>query len=95
MVYVLSTAPIILQSENLSDMADLPTKFSHISITEKRGKNDPRICNEKKVFSRERGFWFCREDVIEISKADRIRLIEKLEKESYTEIEYFNRRNER
>ena len=53
------------------------------------------IDTEKKVFSRERGYWFCREDVIEISKADRIRLIEKLEKESYTEIEYFNRRNKK
>lgn len=70
-----------------------------LEFTTKRNTSGNRsylgIDTEKKVFSRERGWWYGREDVIEISKTDRIRMIEKLESENYTEIEYFNRRNEK
>lgn len=44
------------------------------------------------IFSRERGMWYSRDDIIEISKKDRRKLIEQLQRAGYTEIEYFNRR---
>lgn len=50
------------------------------------------IDTERKVFARERGYWYGREDIIEISKTDFYKLLEKCERENYTEINYFNRR---
>ena len=43
----------------------------------------------KKVYSRERGKWYSREDIIEISKTDRRELINKLEAAGFTEIDHF------
>ena len=50
------------------------------------------VGNEIFVFSRERGSWYGRDDVIEISKKDYRKMIERLERAGYTEVEYFNRR---
>ena len=50
------------------------------------------IDNDNFIFSRERGTWYSRADVIEISKRDYHKLIEQLQRAGYTEIEYFNRR---
>lgn len=47
------------------------------------------IDNENFTFSRQRGKWYGRDDIIEISKKDRRKLIEQLERAGYTEIEYF------
>ena len=62
----------------------------------RRDKNGHRyylgIDNEIFVFSRERGAWYTRADIIEISKKDYHKIIEKLQHAGYTEIEYFNRR---
>lgn len=43
----------------------------------------------KKVFSRERGHWYSREDIVEIGKNDRRKIIEQLEIDGYTEIDHF------
>lgn len=45
------------------------------------------IDTEKKSFSRERGHWYSREDITEISKADRRKIIEQLENAGFTETE--------
>ena len=62
----------------------------------RRDKNGNRyylgIDNETFIFSRERGAWYTRADIIEISKKDYHKLIEQLQRAGYTEIEYFNRR---
>ena len=47
------------------------------------------IDTEAKTFSRERARWYSREDVAEISKTDRRRIIEKLERAGYIETNYF------
>ena len=44
---------------------------------------------DKKVFSRDRGKWYGRDDIIEINKADRRKLIDSLEADGYAEIEHF------
>ena len=44
---------------------------------------------DKKVFSRERGKGYGRDDIIEINKADRRKLIDSLEADGYAEIEHF------
>lgn len=44
---------------------------------------------DKKVFSRERGKWYGRDDIIEISKTDRRKLIDSLEADGYAEVEHF------
>lgn len=44
---------------------------------------------DAKTFSRERGKWYSREDITEIGKQDRKKLIEQLENEGYTEINHF------
>lgn len=46
------------------------------------------IDTDKKVFSRESAHWFCREDIIEISRKDRRRIVDELENNGYTEIDY-------
>lgn len=45
------------------------------------------IDTENKKFSRERGRWYSREDITEISKADRRKIIEQLESAGFTETE--------
>lgn len=50
------------------------------------------IDNETFIFSRERGSWYGRADIIEISKRDYHKILEQLQRAGYTEIEYFNRR---
>lgn len=47
------------------------------------------IDSDNFIFSRERGKWYGRDDIIEISKKDRRKLIEQLECAGYTEIEHF------
>lgn len=47
------------------------------------------IDTDSKTFSRERGRWYCREDVIEIGKSDRRALVEKLEAAGFEEVEHF------
>lgn len=44
---------------------------------------------ENKTFSRERGMWYSKEDIIEIKKSDRRKLIDKLENMGFSEIEHF------
>lgn len=44
---------------------------------------------ENKTFSRERGRWYSREDITEISKADRRKIINQLENAGYTEIDHY------
>lgn len=62
----------------------------------RRDKNGNRyylgIDNETFIFSRERGRWYSRADIIEISKKDYHKIIEQLQRAGYIEIEYFNRR---
>lgn len=45
------------------------------------------IDTEKKSFSRERGRWYSRDDITEITKADRRKIIEQLENAGFTETE--------
>ena len=62
----------------------------------RRDKNGNRlylgIDNDNFIFSRARGKWYTRADIIEISKKDYHKIIEQLQRAGYTEIEYFNRR---
>ena len=44
------------------------------------------------VFSKERGHWYSRDEIIEISKTDYRRLIENCENSRMFEIDYFSRR---
>ena len=53
------------------------------------------IDNDNFIFSRERGTWYSRADVIEISKKDYHKLLADVQRAGYTEIEYFNRRPEK
>ena len=59
----------------------------------RRDKNGNRyylgIDNDNFTFSRQRGKWYGRDDIIEISKKDRRKLIEQLDRAGYTEIEHF------
>ena len=45
------------------------------------------IDTEKKSFSRERGRWYSRNDITEITKTDRRKIIEQLENAGFTETE--------
>lgn len=45
------------------------------------------IDTEAKAFSKQRGHWYGREDVVEVTKKDRRRIIDKLEESGYTEID--------
>lgn len=64
-----------------------------------RNKNGNRLYlgvnTEDKTFSRERGAWYSRADVIQITKKERRAIIERAEAAGYTEIAYFNRRPEK
>ena len=60
-------------------------------IATKRDNNGNRyytiIDHMNKVYTRQPAHWFCREDYIEVTKADRRRLEDLLEKNGYKEIE--------
>lgn len=64
-----------------------------LEFATKRDRNGNRyylgIDTEKKIFSRERGRWYSREDLTaEITRKDRRKLIEALEADGFKEIEY-------
>ena len=60
-----------------------------LKFATKRDRNGNRyyllIDTEKKIFSRQPHHWFSREDFTEVTKTDKRRLIETLEKGGYTE----------
>lgn len=64
-----------------------------LEFSTKRDRNGNRyylgIDTENKTFSRERGKWYGRDDVIEIGKRDRREIINKLESDNFTEVEHF------
>lgn len=41
---------------------------------------------DKKIFSRESAHWYCMEDVTEIKRSDRKKMIEALEADGYKEV---------
>ena len=45
------------------------------------------VDTENKTFARERSHWYSREDIFEISKTDRRKMIDQLENEGYNEID--------
>nr|DAF24645.1 MAG TPA: hypothetical protein [Caudoviricetes sp.] len=47
------------------------------------------IDTDNKTFSRERGKWYSREDITEITKTDRRKMIDQLTAAGFTEIEHF------
>ena len=47
------------------------------------------IDTDNKTFSRERGKWYSREDITEIGKNDRRKMIKQLTAAGFTEIEHF------
>lgn len=63
-----------------------------LEFATKRNPNGYRkylgINTEKKTFSRERGRWYCREDLVEISSTDRKKLIATLENNGFTETNF-------
>ena len=63
-----------------------------LEFATKRDNNGNRyylgIDTEKKTFSRERSHWYSREDITEISKKDRRKMIDQLEAANYTEVNY-------
>ena len=46
------------------------------------------VDTDKKQFSRESTHWFCREDFAEVSIGDFRRMLEKVEKEGYTQVDF-------
>ena len=64
-----------------------------LEFATKRDRNGNRyylgIDTEKKVYSLERGHWYTKDDITEISKKDRHKLIEQIENE-YKRLDYFN-----
>ena len=58
----------------------------------KRGTNGYRkyiiIDTDRKQYATDPAKWFCREDYIEVSAADRRKLIEQAERENLTRIDY-------
>lgn len=63
-----------------------------IEFATKRDRNGNRyylgIDTDSKTYSRMRGKWYGREDIIEIGKRDRRKLTEALEAAGYAETEY-------
>ena len=59
----------------------------------KRDKNVNRyylgIDTDNKTFSRERGRWYGRDDIVEIGKRDRQKMIDDLKTEGFEETDYF------
>lgn len=66
-----------------------------LEFATKRDRNGNRyylgIDTDRKVYSLERGHWYSREDIAEITKTDRRRLIEKIETE-YKRIDYLSQK---
>lgn len=64
-----------------------------LEFATKRDRNGNRyylgIDTDKKVYSLERGHWYTRDDITEISKKDRHKLIEQIEND-YKRLDYFN-----
>lgn len=64
-----------------------------LEFSTKRDVNGNRyylgIDTDNKTFSRERGKWYGRDDVTEIGKRDRRKLIDDLQENGFTEIEHF------
>lgn len=64
-----------------------------LEFATKRDRNGNRyylgIDTDRKVYSLGRGRWYSREDITEITKTDRRRLIEKIEAE-YKRIDYLS-----
>ena len=63
-----------------------------LEFATRRGSNGHRkylgIDPTRKVWSRERGHWMCREDFTEIGSRDRDRMIEELRMTDYKEIDH-------
>lgn len=63
-----------------------------LEFATKRDRNGNRYYlgfdTDKKVFARERSHWYSREDITEISKTDRHKIIDQLETAGYTEQNY-------
>lgn len=47
------------------------------------------VDTENKTFSRERGKWYGRDDVVEVGKRDRRKMIDELVESGFSEIEHF------
>lgn len=64
-----------------------------LEFATKRDANGNRyylgIDTENKTFSRERGKWYSREDITEITKADRRKLIDQLQTAGFDEVNHF------
>ena len=62
-----------------------------LEFSTKRDRNGNRyylgIDTDRKTYSRERGKWYSRDDVTEITRKDRRRMIETLTAAGYTETE--------
>lgn len=62
-----------------------------LKFATKRDKNGNRyflgIDTKNKIFSRESAHWYSREDITEITKTDRRKIINQLESENYKEID--------
>lgn len=63
-----------------------------LKFATKRDKNGNRyflaIDTDKKIFSRESAHWYSREDITEVSKTDRRKMIDQAEAANYTEVDY-------
>lgn len=46
------------------------------------------IDTDKKQFSRESAHWFCREDFVEVSTGDFRRMLEKVQHEGFTQVDF-------
>ena len=61
-----------------------------LEFATKRDRNGNRyylgVDTENKTFSRQCSHWYCREDIVEIGKRDRNKIIEQLETANYKEI---------
>lgn len=64
-----------------------------LEFSTKRDRNGNRyylgIDTESKTFSRERGKWYGRDDVVEVGKRDRRKMISELVESGFSEIEHF------
>lgn len=64
-----------------------------LEFATKRDRNGNRyylgIDTDNKTFSRERGKWYSREDITEIGKNDRRKMIDQLTAAGFTEKEHF------
>lgn len=63
-----------------------------LKFATKRDQNGNRyflgIDTENKTYSKESAHWYSREDITEVSKKDRHKLLDILESENYTEVNH-------